>query len=75
MKINEQKTMENRFNAIMELEKIINIAEAQTRRAREIPLLDDDEHADWVQGFADRIHEIRLDMEDLAGFGHANMGE
>ena len=66
----ERQTMDNRINAITNLEKIINMAEIEIRRSRDIPIIDDAEHADWVRGYADRIHEIRLDMEDLAGFGH-----
>lgn len=66
----EHKTVENRYNAINDLGMIIRLAEMETARARAIPILDNDEHADLVQGYADRIHEIRLDLEDLAGFGH-----
>ena len=65
----EHKTTENRFNAIIDLGHIIRIAESETSRSRDIPILDDEEHADLVQGYADRIHEIMLDMVDLANFG------
>ena len=66
----ENETVENRINAVGDLKVIIAIAESQIDRSRNIPVLDDARHADWVQGYADRIHEIRLDMEDLVSFGH-----
>lgn len=65
----EHKTLENRYNAINDLNMIIQLAESEMVRARNIPILDNEEHADWVQGYADRIHEILLDMADLATFG------
>lgn len=66
----ENKTMENRAQAIYELGRIIHVIESEIFRAQGIPILDNEEHADWVQGYADRIHEIRLEAEELAGFGH-----
>ena len=66
----ENKTMENRMHATYDLHWIMRLAESEMYRVQNIPLLDDEEHADWVQGFTDRIHEIRFDMENLAKFGH-----
>lgn len=65
----ENKTMENRAQAIYELGRIIHVAESEIYRAQGIPILDDEDHADKVQGYADRVHEILLDMADLASFG------
>ena len=69
----ERQTENNRMMAITELNAIIDYAEAQIRRAKEIPLLDDEEHADWVTGYEERIHDIMLDMSELACFGHGKV--
>ena len=66
----ERQTENNRMMAITELNAIIDYAEVQLRRAKEIPLLNDEEHADWVAGYEERIHDIMLDMSELANFGH-----
>lgn len=65
----ENRTMNNKIRAGYELERIIRIAENEIFRANGIPILDDEEHADLIQGYADRIAEIRLDMEDLKKIG------
>ena len=67
---NEKQTEQNRIQALIDLNGIISLAESQLVRAKGIPLIDDDEHADWVQGYVDRIHEICMDMKDLVTFGH-----
>lgn len=64
------QTMNNRVAIVLDLNSIIAMAESQITRAKGIPILNDAEHADWVQGYADRIHEICLDMADLVSFGH-----
>jgi len=66
----EKQTAQNRMEALFDLHGIIAYAEGQINRARNIPLLDDEEHADWVQGYADRIAEICEDMKELSAFGH-----
>ena len=65
----ENKTMGNRAQVIYELGRIIHVAESEIYRAQGIPILDNEDHADKVQGYADRVHEILLDMADLASFG------
>ena len=65
----ERQIEENRLKAMNELNHIISYAEAEIVRCRKIPLLDDDEHADLVRGYADRIEEIRMDMQDLRKIG------
>lgn len=65
----ENKTMENKIRAGYELERIIHIAENEIFRANGIPILDNEEHADLIKGYADRIAEIRMDMEDLKKIG------
>jgi len=70
----EQQTSDNRFRILIDLNHIISYAESQITRSKNIPIIDDAEHADWVQGFADRVHEIFLDMSELSYFGHRNGG-
>lgn len=66
----ENETKNNIQAAIRDLVKISEIAKSQMVRCDSIPILDDGTHADYVQGYADRIHEIMMDMEDLANFGY-----
>lgn len=66
----EKQTAQNRIQALFDLNAIVSLAENQLVRARGIPLLNDEEHADWVQGYADRIHEICIEMKELSAFGH-----
>lgn len=66
----EKQTAKNRMQALFDLHAIVAYAESQINRARNIPLLDNEDHADWVQGYTDRIAEICLDMKELATFGH-----
>ena len=66
----EQQTAQNRIKAITYLNFICSYAESQIQRAKAIPILDDEDHADWVQGYTDRICELCTEMSELATFGH-----
>lgn len=61
----EHKTLENRIRVLDDLEKILHAVESECFVAQCVPILDDEEHADLIQGYADRVHEIWLDMEEL----------
>lgn len=63
------QTARNRNNAVSDLAWIAKVANSETNRANGIPIIDDETHADIVQGYADRIHEIRMDMEELINYG------
>lgn len=65
-------TRTNKYLAVKDLEFIINAANALIERTKGIPELEDPEHADLVLGYRDRIHEIRLDMDDMFSFGQAS---
>ena len=64
----EKKTADNRTAALTDLHSIISYAEQELVHARKIPALDDEEHADLIQGYADRINEILWDMYELDKF-------
>ena len=68
----EKETLNNITTAVSDLNKIIKVALSQIERCDSIPILEDAEHADYVQGYADRVHEIMMDIEDLANYGHIN---
>ena len=61
----ELQIASNVLRALNELNHIISYAEAEIVRCRKIPLINDEGHADLIQGYADRIEEIRMDMQDL----------
>ena len=65
-------TRTNKYLTIKDLEFIINSANALIDRTKGIPELDNPEHADLVQGYRDRIHEIRLDLDEMFSFGMAS---
>lgn len=65
-----KQTAQNRMQALFDLNGIISMAEGQIARTQGIPFIDDEDHADWVQGYADRIHEIMIEMRELSSFGH-----
>lgn len=68
-------TRSNKFLAKQDLAFIVRAANALMDRTDAIPELDDVDHMDLVQGYRDRIHEIRWDLEDMFAFGNTSGGE
>jgi len=66
----ERQTAQNRIQSLFDLNAIIALAEGQLSRVQGIPMLDDEDHADWMQGYTDRVHEICMEMQELRTFGH-----
>lgn len=69
----EKQIARNRVSILTDLNSIIAVAEKQTERVRNVGIVDDDEFADAVQGYADRIHEILEDLCDLRNSKHLKL--
>lgn len=55
----------NKYLAVDDLNYIIHVAEELISKTKLIPEPDDEEYRDRVQGYRDRIHEIRLDLDEV----------
>lgn len=61
----ENQIVQNLLTAVNDLRTICAFAELQIAKAHKIPVIDNEDYADIVQGYTDRIHEIVRDMYDL----------
>ena len=66
----EQQTAVNRDKAKFVLGEIIVLARRAIDSVDDVmQIVDDADHADWAQGYVDRIAEIHQDMLELKNFG------